>query len=146
VVSACDVGLVRCGWVAAALPMRVPPVVVTSTLMVMGLVISDYFLPQAALEVKAYRRLSDYSFGVMRDEAEAFALARGGVRLEVSSADGSERYFVLLADGQPVMLVDNSSMQLVVMVAGNAGERSPDLLDLQQQWRVRTRPDWDQWR
>lgn len=126
--------------------MRVPPVVVTSTLMVMGLVISDYFLPQATLEVKAYRKLSDYSFGVMREEAAAFAKARGGVRLEGSPGDGSERYFVLHADGQPVMLVDNSSMQLVVMVAGGVGERAPDLLELQQQWRVRTRPDWDQWR
>jgi len=126
--------------------MRVPPAVVTSTLMGMGLVISDYFLPQAALEVKAYRRLSDYSFGVMREEAEAFARARGGVRLEASSRDGSERYFVLLADGQPVMLVDNSSMQLVVMVAGDAGERAPDLRDLREQWRGRPRPDWDRWR
>ncbi|WP_159094482.1 hypothetical protein [Stenotrophomonas sp. YAU14D1_LEIMI4_1] len=123
--------------------MRVPPVVVTSTLMVMGLVISDYFLPQATLEVKAYRRLSDYSFGVMRQEAEAFAQARGGVRLEVSSGDGSERYFVLHANGQPVMLVDNSSMQLMVMIVGDAGERAPDLRDLRQQWRVRTRPDWE---
>ncbi len=126
--------------------MRVPPVVVTSTLMVMGLVISDYYLPQAALEVKAYRRLSDCSFGVMRVEAKAFAEARGGVRLEESPEDGSERYFVLHADGQPVMLVDNSSMQLVVMVVGDAGERSTDLRDLQQQWRVRTRPDWERWR
>jgi len=72
--------------------MRVPPVVVTSTLMVMGLVISDYFLPQATLEVKAYRRVSDYSFGLMRMEAAAFAQARGGVRLEESPRDGSERY------------------------------------------------------
>ncbi|AWH24003.1 hypothetical protein C1932_02115 [Stenotrophomonas sp. YAU14D1_LEIMI4_1] len=111
--------------------------------MVMGLVISDYFLPQATLEVKAYRRLSDYSFGVMRQEAEAFAQARGGVRLEVSSGDGSERYFVLHANGQPVMLVDNSSMQLMVMIVGDAGERAPDLRDLRQQWRVRTRPDWE---
>ena len=126
--------------------MRVPPVVITSTLMVVGLVISDYFLPQAALEVKAYRRLSDYSFGVMREEAEAFAQARGGVRLEASSGDGSERYFVLHANGQPVMLVDNSSMQLVVMVVGDAGERAPDLQDLREQWRGRTRPDWDRWR
>lgn len=126
--------------------MRVPPVVVTSTLMVMGLVISDYFLPQATLEVKAYRRVSDYSFGAMREEAKAFAQARGGVRLEVSPRDGSERYFVLHADGQPVMLVDNSSLQLLVMVAGDAGERAPDLRELQQQWRVRTRPDWERWR
>jgi hypothetical protein len=126
--------------------MRVPPVVVAATLMVMGLMISDYYLPQATLEVKVYRRLSDYSFGVMREEVEAFAEARGGEGLAVSSKDESERYFVLHADGQPVMLVDNSSMQLVVMIAGDAEERVPDLSDLKQQWRVRTRPDWEQWR
>ncbi|MEG9858643.1 MULTISPECIES: hypothetical protein [Stenotrophomonas] len=41
------------------------------------------------------------------------------------------------------MMVDNSPMQLVVVVAGHTAERVPKLQDLQQQWRVRTGPDWE---
>ncbi|MNC74890.1 hypothetical protein D3C75_1263280 [compost metagenome] len=81
----------------------------------------------------------------MRKEAEAFAKARGGEGAVVSSRDESARYFELRADGKPVMLVDNSPVQLVVLVAGDSRERVQDLRDLQQQWRVRTRPDWE-WR
>ncbi|MCW2068345.1 UNVERIFIED_ORG: hypothetical protein M2420_003716 [Stenotrophomonas maltophilia] len=122
--------------------MRVPPVVITTTLMVMGLVIADHYLPRATLEVKVYRRLSDAEFRIMRKEAEAFAEARVDDGLMVSSRGEGERYFELRADEQPVMLVDNSLSQLVVMVAGDAGERVPDLRDLKQQWRIRTRADW----
>lgn len=79
----------------------------------------------------------------MRQEAEAFAKARGGEGVVVSSRDESARYFELRADGKPVMLVGNSAVQLMVMVAGDSQERVPDLRDLQQQWLVRTRPDWE---
>lgn len=125
--------------------MRVPPEVVTTTLMVMGMVIADHYLPQATLEVQVYRRLSDAEFRLMREEAEAFAKARGGEGVVVRSRDESARYFELRANGNPVMLVDNSAVQLMVMVAGDSRERVLDLRDLQQQWRVRTRPDWE-WR
>lgn len=46
--------------------MRVPPLVVTTTLMLMALVISDHCLPQATLEMKVYRRLSDAEFRLPR--------------------------------------------------------------------------------
>lgn len=57
--------------------MRVPRFVVTTTLMLLGFVISDHCLPQATLEVKVYRRLSNTSFRLMRKEAEAFSEATG---------------------------------------------------------------------
>lgn len=88
--------------------MRVPPEVVTAKLMVMGIVIADHELPQATLEVQVYCKLSDASFGHMLKEAEAFAKARDGEGVVVSSGDESARYFELRANGKPVMLVDNS--------------------------------------
>lgn len=123
--------------------MKVPPEVVTTTLMVMGMVIADHYLPQATLEMQVYRMLSDAKFRLMRKEAEAFAKARGREGVVVSSGDESARHFELWANGKPVMLVDNSAMQLMVMVAGDWQERVPDLQDLQQQCRVRTRPEWE---
>lgn len=112
--------------------MRLPPVVITTTLMVMGVVIADHSFPQATRDVKAYRRLSDAEFRLMQKEAEAFAKARSGQGLVESSGGVSERYFELRADGKPVMLVDNSSMQLVVALAEDSRERAPDLTDLKQ--------------
>ncbi len=98
--------------------------------MVMGMVIADHYLPQATLEVQVYRRLSDAEFRLMREEAEAFAKARGGEGVVVSSRDESARYFELRANRNPVMLVDNSAVQLMVMVAGDSRERVLDLRDL----------------
>ena len=117
---------------------------VTTTLMLLGLVVGDRYVPEAPLEVKAYQRVSDAEFRLMRKEAEEFAAALEGLGLVVSSRDAHERYFELQADGQPVMLVDNSSVQLVVVIAGESRARVPELRELQQYWRVRTRPDW--WR
>jgi len=118
--------------------MRVPPLVVTTTLMLIGLVISDHYLPQAKAEGRVYHRLSDAEFRLMRKEVEAFAEG-----LVVTSKDESERYFVLQANGQPVMLVDNSYSELAVMVAGDLGQLAPELRDLNRQWRVKTQPDWE---
>lgn len=123
--------------------MRVPPEAVTTTLMVMGIVIADHYLPQATLQVQVYCNLSDAEIRHMRKGAEAFAKARGGEGVVVSSGNESARYFELRANGKPVMLVDNSAMQLMVIVAGDSQEWVPDLRDLQQRWRVRTRPDWE---
>lgn len=64
--SACVVGFVRCGCAAAAPPMRVPPEVVTTTLLVMGMLIADHYLSQTTLEVQVYRRLSGAEFRLMR--------------------------------------------------------------------------------
>lgn len=57
--SACGAGLVGVDCAAALRPTQAPRFVVTTTLILMVLVISDYYPSQAALEVKIYRRLSD---------------------------------------------------------------------------------------
>lgn len=101
-------------------------------------------LPQATLEVKVYRRLSDAEFRLIQKEGKAFAEARDSQGLVVSPRDEGEGYFEVWADGEPVMMVDNSSMQLVlVAVAGHSAERVPKLQDLQQQWRIRAGTDWE---
>ncbi|MBD3683689.1 hypothetical protein H3005_17675 [Stenotrophomonas sp. Br8] len=83
--------------------------------MLMAPAISDHCLPQATLEVKVYRRLSDAEFRLIQKEGKAFAEARDSQGLVVSPRDEGEGYFEVWADGEPVMMVDNSSMQLVLM-------------------------------
>ncbi|WP_206746987.1 hypothetical protein, partial [Stenotrophomonas maltophilia] len=101
-----------------------PPFVVTAALMLMAQVISYHCLPQATLKVKGYRRLSDTEFRFMRKEVEEFAEADGGRGLVVSSRDEGEGYFELWADREPV-IVDNSPIQLVVVIAEHSAERVP---------------------
>lgn len=111
--------------------MRMPPAVAIIAAMLLGLVIGDKYLPDAPLEMKAYRKLSDAAFRRMREEAETITRTRGG-GLEVSSMADGEGFFELRADGQPVMLVDNSSMQLLVVVFGETQEPALDLSELEQ--------------
>lgn len=77
--------------------------------------IASRHLPKAALAPGAFRKVSDAEFAVMREEA--VRLVRGGVVQDAGYP--RERYFEVSCDDTPVMLVDNSSEQLViVMYAG----------------------------
>jgi len=108
--------------------------------MLLVLVIGDKYVPIARLEMKAYRKFSDAAFRRMREEAETIARTCGG-GLEVSSMTDGEGFSELRVHGQPAMLADNSSMQLLVVVAGESRERATDLRELEQNWRARMRPD-----
>lgn len=111
--------------------MRMPPAAAIIAAMLLGLVIGDKYVPDARLEMKTYRKLSDAAFRPMLEEAETIARTRGG-GLEVRSIADGEDFFELRAHGQPVMLVDNSSMQLLVVVFGEAREPVLDLSELEQ--------------
>lgn len=124
------------------LPMRMPLALAIVGTMLLGLVIGGRSGPVAPLEVKAFRRLPDADFGRMRGEAEMFAGSRSA-GLEVSSRADGQRFFELQAHGQPVMLVDNSSVHLLVVVFGEAREQVPDLVELEQRWQVWTKPALD---
>lgn len=117
-----------------------PPAAAIIAAMLLGLVIGDKYVPDPQLEMKAYRKLSDAAFSRMLEEAETIARTRGG-GLEVRSMADGEDFFELRAHGQPVMLVDNSSMQLLVVVAGESRERAPDLREREESWRARMRRD-----
>lgn len=111
--------------------MRLPTAVAIMASMLLGLVIGDRYVPGAPLEMKVYRRLSDAEFRRMREEAQLSARTRSN-GLKVSSMDDGEASFELWAHGKPVMLVDNSSMQLLVVVLGEAREPVLDLSELEQ--------------
>lgn len=117
-----------------------PPAVAIMASMLLGLVIGDRYVPDAPLKMKVYRELSDAKFKRMREETELSARKRG-VALKVSSMADGEAFFELWAHGQPIMLVDNSSMQLLVAVAGDSREGASDLRELKQSGRARMRPD-----
>lgn len=126
------------------LPMRIPPALPILAAMLLGLATGERYAPDARLEMKAYRRLTDAEFGRMREDAQMFAGSRSA-ELEVGSMADGRRFFELRARGQPVVLVDNSTMQLLVVVFGEAREQVPDLVELEQRWRVRIGPDLDAW-
>ena len=111
--------------------MRMPPAAAVIAAMLLGLMIGDKYVPDTRLEMKAYRKLSDAAFRRMLEEAKTIAWARGG-GLEVRSMADGEGFFELRAHGQPVMLVDNSSMQLLVVVFGEVREPVLDLSELEQ--------------
>ncbi|MGO4266138.1 MULTISPECIES: hypothetical protein [unclassified Stenotrophomonas] len=124
--------------------MRVPLAFAIVANVLLGLVIEDRYVPNAPLELKAYRSLTDAEFGLMLEEAEMFAGSRSA-GLEVSSITDGQRFFELQAHGQPVMLADNSSTHLLVVIFGEAREQVPDLVQLEQRWQVRTGPDLEAW-
>ncbi len=68
--------------------------------------------PKAGLELRTFRKMSDAEFTVMHEEA--VRLVRGGLVQHARYA--GERYFEVSCDGKPVMLVDNSLEQLVIVL------------------------------
>lgn len=69
-------------------------------------------VPKAGLELRKFRKVSDAEFSVMREEA--VRLVREGLVQHARYA--GERYFEVSCHGAPVMLVDNSVEQLVVVL------------------------------
>lgn len=73
--------------------------------------IASCHAPKAGLELRTFRKMSDAEFTVMHEEA--VRLVREGLVLHARYA--GERYFEVSCDGRPVMLVDNSLEQLVIV-------------------------------
>lgn len=74
--------------------------------------IASRHVPKADLGLRTLRKVSDAEFAVMHEEA--VRLVRGGLVLQARHA--GERYFEVSCHGAPVMLVDNSSEQLVIVL------------------------------
>lgn len=74
--------------------------------------IASCHVPKASLELRTFRKVSDAEFAVMREEA--VRLVRGG--LVQDARHPGERYFEVSCDGKPVMLVDNSLEQLLIVL------------------------------
>lgn len=73
--------------------------------------IASRHVPKAGLELRTFRKVSDAEFAVMREEA--VRLVRDGLVQHARYA--GDRYFEVSCDGVPVMLVDNSLEQLVIV-------------------------------
>ena len=104
-----------------------------------GAALANFYLPRGDLELKAYPKVSAAEFAVMREEslslvAEDAALGAG--RFEA-------KYFELTCRGEPALLVDNSSSQLLILGFIGRASEAPCVQPLLQRWSSRQRPaDW----
>lgn len=89
--------------------------------------------PKAGLELRTFRKMSDAEFTVMHEEA--VRLVRGGLVQHARYA--GERYFEVSCDGKPVMLVDNSLEQLVIVLLAGRWTDAPCVVPLMSDWSRR---------
>lgn len=101
-----------------------------------GSALARFHLPKGDLELKTYPKVSATEFSVIRQEALSLAAedaTLGAGRFEA-------RYFELTCRGEPALLVDNSSSQLLILgFIGQANER-PCVQPLLQRWSSRLLP------
>lgn len=99
--------------------------------------IASRHVPKADLELRTFRKVSDAEFAVMREEA--VRLVREGVVQDAWYA--GERYFEVSCDGKPVMLVDNSLEQLVILLYAGREIDAPCVVPLLSHWCMRLVPE-----
>ncbi|TGW15167.1 hypothetical protein E4417_22240 [Stenotrophomonas maltophilia] len=105
--------------------------------------IASCHVPKAGLQLRTFPKVSDAEFAVMREEA--VRLVSGGQVLDTRHL--GERYFEVSCDGKPVMLVDNSLEQLVIVLYAHAETDVPCVVPVLSLWSTRTvseqaYPDW----
>ena len=98
--------------------------------------IASRHVPKAGLELRTFRKVSDAEFAVMREEA--VRLVREGVVQDARYA--GERYFEVSCDGKPVILVDNSLEQLVIVLSAGREIDVPCIVPLLSHWCMRLVP------
>lgn len=101
-----------------------------------GSALAYFHLPKGALELMTYAEVSAGEFAVMREEALSLAAedpALGAGRFE-------ERYFELTCRGEPALLVDNSSSQLLILGFIGRASEAPCVQPLLQRWSSRLLP------
>lgn len=94
-------------------------------------------VPKSGLELREFRKVSDAEFAVMRKET--VRLVREGLVLHARYA--GERYFEISCDGKPVMLVDNSLEQLVIVLYAGREIDVPCVVPLLLHWSGRLVPE-----
>lgn len=95
--------------------------------------IASCHVPKAGLELRTFRKVSDAEFAVMREEA--VRLVREGLVRHARYAE--DRYFEVSCDGIPVMLVDNSLEQLVIVLYADREIDVPCVAPLLSHWSGR---------
>lgn len=114
-----------------------PVIYGTVLLAAMSAAIASRQVPKADLELRTFRKVSDAEFAVMREEA--VRPVREGVVQDARFA--GERYFEVSCDGKPVMLVDNSLEQLVIVLYAGRKIDVPCVLPLLSHWCMRLVPE-----
>lgn len=98
-----------------------------------GSALAHFHLPKGDLELKTYPKVSAAEFAVMREEALSLVVedaALGAGRFEA-------RYFELTCRGEPALLVDNSSSQLLILGFIGRAREAPCVQPLLQRWSSR---------
>ncbi|CAH0247048.1 hypothetical protein [Stenotrophomonas lactitubi] len=95
--------------------------------------IASRHVPKADLELRTFRKVSVAEFAVMHEEA--VRLVRGGPVLPARYA--GERYFEVSCHGIPVILVDNSLEQLVIVLYVSREIDVPCVVPLLSHWSGR---------
>ncbi|MFL0338274.1 hypothetical protein [Stenotrophomonas maltophilia] len=95
--------------------------------------IASCHVPKVGLELRTFRKVSDAEFAGMREEA--VRLVREGLVQDVRYA--GERHFEVSCHGAPVMLVDNSLEQLVIVLYADMEIDVPCVVPLLSHWSGR---------
>lgn len=95
--------------------------------------IASFHVPKAGLQLRTFRKVSDAEFAVMLEEA--VRLVREGQVLDTRYP--GERYFEVSCDGKPVMLVDNSLGQLVIVLYADREIDVPCAVPVLSHWSRR---------
>lgn len=90
-------------------------------------------VPSAGLQLRTFPKVSDAEFAVMREEA--VRLVSGGQVLDTRHL--GERYFEVSCDGKPVMVVDNSLEQLVIVLYADREIDVPCVVPVLSHWSRR---------
>lgn len=92
--------------------------------------IASCHVPNAGLQLRTFRKVSDAEFAVMREEA--VRLVREGLVQDARHLGA--RYFEVSCDGKPVMVVDNSLEQLVIVLYASREIDVPCVVPLLSHW------------
>lgn len=101
-----------------------------------GSALTHCHLPKDDLELKTYPKVSATEFAVMREEA--LRLAAEDATLGTGRFEA--RYFELTCRGEPALLVDNSSSQLLILGFTGQASETPGVQPLLQRWSSRLLP------
>ncbi|MBH1364785.1 hypothetical protein I5T79_10870 [Stenotrophomonas maltophilia] len=99
--------------------------------------IASCHVPSVGLQLRTFRKVSDAEFAVMREEAAR--LVREGQVLDTRHL--GERYFEVSCDGKPVMVVDNSLEQLVIVLYADREIDVPCVVPVLSHWSGRIVPE-----
>ncbi len=106
---------------------------VLSLAALIGSALAHFHLPKGDLELKVYPKVSDAEFAVMHEGALSLVAEDAAFGVGRFAA----RYFELTCRGEPVLLVDNSSSQLLIIGFMNPAPEAPCVQPPLRRWNSR---------